>query len=190
VRRLLRWTEAKGLTFHEINEAHVREYFDGLTASALRQTLPILRGIFGYLAKNKVVLESPIPSLKPSAFLPTVQDLKDILLETDPPLIEGSQEFGAELVLLFGFFRGNQDLDALSHLTQVRRDRVELYAKNLREAGVWTDDGYTCCRWHAQDGWGDTEFVLHALIARGVVKKQGDNEYILVDHLLRPEAAP
>jgi hypothetical protein len=180
VRRFFRWAEARGLTLEGIHQDHMREFLEGLSRLVLQQVLPILRRFFNHLVNAGIVHNNPVASLKASAIWPTVEDLQDILLEADPSLTEDCDAFQAQLVLLAGVFRGNKDLEALSRFTGVSLDVVQQYAANLREAGVWTEEGYTCCNWHEPDGLGDIEFVIHAMVALGEVQKVGDDRYIHV----------
>jgi hypothetical protein len=80
-------------------------------------------------------------------------------------------------VLLAAYFRGNKDLLALSRFTGAPLERIEEYGARLRKAGVWLDDGVTCCCRDEPDGKRELAFWLDVSIAPGLVKKLGDDKY-------------
>lgn len=100
--------------------------------------------------------------------MPSLEEIKDVILSSDPQLSKDDPAFQTAVMLLSSAFVGT-DIDDLQEFTGYDRDFIEERAVRLVEQEVWVD-GVVYSNWtDSEDGY--VSFWLDVLVAEGFVAR-------------------
>lgn len=107
---------------------------------------------------------------------PAPEELRRTVCRWDPKLPEGSPAFNAALLMPAALYLGSNHLERLCQATGVRRGS-RVVARNLRAAGIWTEDGRTAAAWDGPHGEADFWCDVNGAIGVFVKRRRPDNPH-------------
>ncbi len=90
---------------------------------------------------------------------------------------DGTEGFDIAWVLLTAILKGTQEPERLAAFTGVDVSRIAVWAKRMRDNGLWIDGKFAFESVESKDKlYGTVEFALHTLVAGGEVVRVRDEK--------------